>query len=67
MAVCSSKKVNFSQVANPLPNYELTIPTSLPLYLILAYKLARSLVILVMGKTEVHSLIAEPSLLFFFI
>ena len=45
MAVCSSKKfsnkrVNFSQVTlSPSPiltNYELTIPTLLPLYLILA-------------------------------
>ena len=31
----SNKRVNFSQI-NPLQYYELTIPTSLPLYLILA-------------------------------
>ena len=62
MAMCGSKKfsnkrVNFSQVTpypSPIsPNYERTIPTSLPLYLILAYhesEVARSLIILVMGK-----------------
>ena len=57
----SNKRVNFSQVtpypSSILPNYELTIPTSLPLYLILACHesevgiviIACSLVILVMG------------------
>ena len=48
MWLCNAvKRVNFSQVAKQqlFPNYELIIPTSLPLYFILSY--------------EVHSLVAE--------
>ena len=52
-----------SELQSPiLPSYELTIPTSLPLYLFLAYhgsEVAHCLVILVMGKGLLDCLISE--------